>query len=256
MAWVKNICIMLIALTLFAGGILFYIFVIEKWNGKDVVKTDEMNITQNISIKKSVMPSTFQGNIEIVGTNKLRELDNIDSKQKNRITQDFNSIITAIKEYSNICNGGGYSLGLKDYYDNNVRKKGYDARSQIECKISETQKNSYNDLLNKINKIIDSNEYLDIVIHPLNPIITEQENDKYIQELQYDLLSKIDNIAKEYEKRLNKTCKTSNINFDSIHYPMLKSASMSLSTQDSNIELPITKEENITSRANVVMVCN
>lgn len=260
MAWVKNISIALLTIMLFAGGIVFYIFVIEKWRNKGVLNTSNLNINQLIELKKSIKPSTFQVQIEIVGSNKLNDMESLDSKAKEKILQDFNAVVGVLKEHSNICSGGIYSLGLKNFYYNNTKKRTYDAQNTIECRFTQNDNNAYNDLLTKISKIIESNEYLTLNIPPINPIITDTQYQQSTQELKYELVKKSEDIKKEYEKLLQTKCNIRNINFENV-YPIYREAKMALAmdaagVQNSSVELPLAKAQDISSRANISIECD
>lgn len=268
MGWVKGIFvafIALVALGLFAGGILFYMFVIDKSKGGGLIQND-IAISQNVTLKKSIKPSNFNASLDISGSSKLRGLENLESNQKNNILQEFNNITTAIKEHESICSGGGFWLGQQDFYDNNVRKKGHNAIAKIECEFEEKDKSAYNDLLNKINKIIESNEYLSLNIGAINPMIKDDDAQKYLQDLRYEMIDKIDAIRAIYESKLKSKCKIVAINFEPANYPyytlergsaMLASKADSIMPKENlpEINLPIIKEQEVTSKASVSFSC-
>lgn len=259
MGWVKGISISIIVLCLFIGGILFDIFVIKKYFNKDFGDSKDMLISQSVSIKKKIKPTTFSVRLDISGNDKLRALSSLDSTERVKITQSFNDIINAINASSGVCSGGSYYVRLQDYYADNTRKNGYVANMNIDCEFIESKKSVYDTFLNKVNSIVDSSGFLAVSIPPINGVITQEENEKYAQELQLELVSKIDSMKAQYEKKLNAKCGISNLDFNSMQYPVFRENAVLMSAKSAgesyDSALPVLKEEDIESKANIVLRC-
>lgn len=270
MVWVKNISIAILVLLVFVGGVFFDIFVIEKFNNKDEIKESKhIAITQNVSVSKKVLPQTFSTQLNISGTSKLKEKTSMESSEKNKLIETFNNIINIIKE-NKICDGGAFHINLTNFWENNTNKMGYDAGMNISCEFKQDAHATYNEILSKISKIIDSNEYLEMPIPPIHAIITNDEYEKYTQGLRYDLITKVNNLKNEYAKQLNSVCSiakvdyTQNRGISNLAYnsPVMlaKSAnSGSISKENAiniNGELPIVKESELRADANVALLCD
>lgn len=88
MRWVKFIGVACIVLCLFAGGIAFDIFVVQKFTHKNVVEATQNNhieISQSIETSKDIKPDLLQMELSIVESKILKNTPTLTESQSHYI---------------------------------------------------------------------------------------------------------------------------------------------------------------------------
>ncbi len=228
MRWVKFIGAFVILLLLFVGGIVFDIFVIQKFSHKDnfinnLTNKDDLKIEQNIYVSKDIESSLIKTSLNILESNTLHNLQSISPIQRDNITQTLNNIIKLTQENENICKNNSYVFTPN--YTNNYEKgdsRGYKIQLNIKCEMDKSQYDTYTKFFNKILEIIDSSEFLDISFGSLDFALSQQEQQKYEAELRQMALKQANDLISQYNENLKTSCYIGKINFGQAILPVQK----------------------------------
>lgn len=258
MFWVKSIALSLFVLCLFVGGVVFDIFVIKKY-AKD--SSDDISVTQSISVSAMVAPSVYNASISIVGNDKLKALSELSDSQKAEIIKTFTDAISIANENNAICASSGYNLQLVDFYQD--KSKHYSAHSSISCEFKSADRAKFSEAFKKINDIVKKSEFLVINISMQPPRVDSKDIDAL--NLEGEIIKKAQTQGETYAKSLNATCQIANMAFDNQHFaPIspLRNANLSMASSQSNIEVTpdsmfkdAPKSEEITKSASVSFKC-
>lgn len=240
MKGLKTVCIAIVVLCLFIGGIVFDIFVIGKFKNNAAIhhNEDTMSILYNLIQHQSITPSSFQVTLKISGNQKLHDTNNLSPSEREKLIQTLNDIIGAVKDSASMCKGGEYVLGLQNYWKDNQSTQGYDVNQTIKCEFPAQQKDSYTSFVNKILKLSDSNEFLGTSISAPQPFIPNKELNEHYETLQNKILSQVQHLSDSYSKVLNRECRVATIN-------MAKKPAFPLSTNFANNNVLFAKSSDI-----------
>ena len=210
-------------------------------------------INFNKSFSKVVNPDLLTTNINI-------SVEKKDEKSVNIEIEKFN---TFLKNTKNITiKNTNYNLTPKyDYENNKSIFKGFIANTRFLVESKEA--NEINDFLSNLMALKDSFKSNDIKVNISNLSweISENLQNKSIDELRVDVLLWIGNYTKELSNKIGKKCEVKNVNInEDFNYPASKTRMMSSSldmvnsSESINIS-PINTEENIKINTNFVLDC-
>lgn len=214
MRWVKLTSIVCIVLCLFAGGIAFDIFIVQKFTYKNTLESrqdNQIEILQSIEISRDIKPDLLQTNIGIVGG---RTLENSSLTDSNRelITKKLDSIAAIVKANKDICKYIPYYQPV--IHDNNNEKRIGNTYLNIECNIHETNNKQYEDLISQIKNIVDQDEWLDFNFNSFMFALSDSAQTSQEAMLREQIIKKANDIGNEYSKNLNAKCNIAQMLFN------------------------------------------
>ncbi|RDU64746.1 hypothetical protein [Helicobacter sp. MIT 14-3879] len=228
-----------------------------------ILLANEITISKSFIKIGSIKPNFIFTTINIQSSSKLRNIGELNSKNRWSITSTLNNIIQEAKK-SHICKGGSYSINPIINYKNDTRNTiGQDVDFSLNCKFNESKDlNAYNNLLKNINKIISNNNLLALPQPQLTYNITQEEIIAKKEELFSEFLNDIDDITNRYSKKLNKICEVKKINNQDESIPPILRLTSSKSAINPNIEMdsthtkaPIADDTSISINVNLELVC-
>ena len=210
-------------------------------------------INFNKSFSKVVNPDLLTTNINI-------SVEKKDEKSVNIEIEKFN---TFLKNTKNITiKNTNYNLTPKyDYENNKSIFKGFIANTRFQAESKEAKE--INDFLDDLLALKDSFKSDDIKVNISNLSweISENLQNKNIDELRIDVLLWIGNYTKELSNKNGKKCEVKNVNInEDFNYPTFKnrvmSSSLDMVNKSESINIsPINTEEIIKINTNFVLDC-
>lgn len=210
-------------------------------------------INFNKSFSKVVNPDLLTTNINI-------SVEKKDEKSVNIEIEKFN---TFLKNTKNITiKNTNYNLTPKyDYENNKSIFKGFIANTRFQAESKEAKE--INDFLDDLLALKDSFKSDDIKVNISNLSweISENLQNKNIDELRIDVLLWIGNYTKELSNKIGKKCEVKNVNInEDFNYPTFKnrvmSSSLDMVNKSESINIsPINTEEIIKINTNFVLDC-
>ncbi|OBV28387.1 hypothetical protein BKN38_02630 [Helicobacter sp. CLO-3] len=268
-------------------------------------KTDAnmLRINQELSTERKITPDTFSADIRIASTERLKSIKTLSAENQDKILAKLNAINKLVAESKaesssdsgakagadssaksspdssakpqEICSDGAYSFAPSVYTISKrvgsevitERVSGYEVSQNISCEFRQDQKAAYEKLINGVRTLVADDEYLQVFLPKITPIITPEQSRSYTQSMRDDLLAKAYGVAKEYGKILHTKCVVTNLSFtDYNNMPKarvyasqsnLKASAMSDSSYESAIEaaMPTTKEDTLSLGARFDIGC-
>ncbi|PZT47517.1 hypothetical protein B6S12_08580 [Helicobacter valdiviensis] len=222
----------------------------------------EMKITQSFELSKEIPNNSYKSEIQILGSQKLRETKNLSLEDKNSIIKTFNAINQ--KVLGNICEGGSFEITPSYEYKNNKREQnGFETYYNLECNFTPKETDLFNSYLKFIEAEVSKNKWLLFSI-PKVQNMASAENIKQIDEkLQEELLVKIMQKAQNYSKITRKKCSIEEVTLGkndlSFPSPLAKKSDTMLSNASSialeSISMPNNKKELKTLNAKASFIC-
>ena len=210
-------------------------------------------INFNKPFSKVVNPDLLTTNINI-------SVEKKDEKSVNIEIEKFN---TFLKNTKNITiKNTNYNLTPKyDYENNKSIFKGFIANTRFQAESKEAKE--INDFLDDLLALKDSFKSDDIKVNISNLSweISENLQNKNIDELRIDVLLWIGNYTKELSNKIGKKCEVKNVNInEDFNYPTFKnrvmSSSLDMVNKSESINIsPINTEEIIKINTNFVLDC-
>lgn len=219
---------------------------------------DSVCLYKDIASTQHILPDTYKAQIHIAENDTLRKGGEINPNVKKDIAITINEILTLSKQ-SGFCKGGQYDLRSNIQYKDGAAHDtiGYTLSFNLECDVPSQQKNDYDTLIKNIDSKINANKYLSFVAPTIQIIATPQALQQAQDEAFYEALKLAKEQSKNYASLLDKKCELTSA--DSVgNLPQarefLKASNMSASA-DSAWELPIPKEQEITSKIRTKYIC-
>lgn len=217
MRWVKFIGVACIVLCLFAGGIAFDIFVVQKFTHKNVVEATQNNhieISQSIETSKDIKPDLLQMELSIVESKILKNTPTLTESQREHITKKLDSIITLAQANKDICKYSPYTFGPTETYDyKNEMKAGYSIALNIKCKMKEETYKQYEEFVSQIKKVVYQDEWLDFRNHAFKFVLSDSLQETQKVALREQSIKQANTLKDEYSKNLNAKCNITNMSF-------------------------------------------
>lgn len=224
-----------------------------------------LRINQELSTERKITPDTFSADIRVASTERLKSIKTLSAENQDKIISKLNAINKLVAESKGACSDGAYSFAPSVYTISKrvgsevitERVSGYEASQNISCEFKQDQKTAYEKLINGMRTLVADDEYLQVFLPKITPIITPEQSRSYTQSMRDDLLTKAYDVAKEYGKILHTKCVVTNLSFtDYNNMPKarvyasqsnLKASAMADSSYESAIEaaMPTTKEDTL-----------
>lgn len=243
-------------------SLTFSVFVVIFLNN---IFANEINsqskINQTLSFSQELEAREFTSYINITASPKLRALPSLNTNDKNKIIATYNAINAA---KSAICKGGSFSLNpLFTHKDGRSIQSGFESNFSLECEFEKAQKSEFDMLLNKIEREVLANDFLEFTLPQINAKISQKDRANANKKANIELLKIAQKKAQEYSNQLNLNCKIGEIslNAESNEIMPLRSiaSTQMLKSQSApslnEITAPDGKEINTTS-ARVSFVCS
>ncbi len=252
MRWVKFIGIACIVLCLFAGGIAFDIFVVQKFTHKNVIETTQdnhMEVSQTIATSKDIKPDLLQMDMSIIESKTLRDTSTLTESQREHITKKLDSIITLAQANKDICKYSPYAFGPTETYDyKSERKAGYSISLNIKCKMKEDTYKQYEELMSQIKKIVYQDEWLDFKNHSFKFVLSDSLQETQKIALREQILKQANTLKDEYSKNLNAKCSIAQI---SLYEDSLSGADRSMGYGLNRMANDSTEKKVVDSKINI-----
>lgn len=223
MQWVKIIVTAVVVLCLFAGGIAFDIFVVQKFTNKNTIvaeskQEEQTEITQNIEASTKVKPSLLKMHIGITSSNMLFNTQSLTEAQRDGITKQLDSILQLSQNYKSICKYKPYIFEPRlSYIPDNVGKNtqigGYNVNFNMDCQMQEADYKSYEDFISQVKKIVYKDGWLDFRIEAFDLALTESMQKEQGQILRELAIKNANELTAEYSKNLGAKCSLVAISF-------------------------------------------
>lgn len=179
----------------------------------NIIFANDLVITKKFITSKEIEPKFLFANIRIESSSTLRNIGELKNSDREEIINTLNDVINETQN-SKICKGGSFSITPIINYDKDKRKTiGQNVNFNLNCKFTKDDLSTYNKLLSNINDAISKNKLLSLPQPSMNYRITEDEIEITKGELFDGFLGEIREIENKYSKILNKSCKSSNINY-------------------------------------------
>ena len=179
----------------------------------NIIFANELIITKTFTSSNETEVNFLFSDISIISSSKLRNIGELSSNNRDKITNTLNSIINAANK-NDVCKGGSFSITPIISYDKDNRKTiGQNVNFSLNCKFIKDDIDTYNKLLLDINNHIANNDLLALPQPSINYRITDDEINNIKEELFDTFLSKISQIEDKYSKILDKKCSANNINY-------------------------------------------
>ncbi|CAM2938320.1 hypothetical protein [Helicobacter burdigaliensis] len=223
----------------------------------------EMKISQNFELSKEIPNNSYKSNIQILGSQKLRETKNLSLEDKNSIIKTFNAINKQV--LGDICMGGGFEINpFYEYKNNTKQQSGFETSYNLECNFN-TQKEieTFNHYLKFIEKEVSNNKWLLFPIPKSENIATQESVKNFDKKLQEEILIQIMQKAKDYSKITQKKCSVQEValgeNDLSMPSPLMRKNSLMLGASSDvsleNISMPQDKKALRTLKAKAIFIC-
>lgn len=227
-----------------------------------MLMADDIVISKSFIQSGIIKPTSLFANIRIQSSAKLRNIGELNQKDRGSITSTLNNIIQEAKT-SEICTGGSYSITpIVSYKDDKRNTIGQNVNFTLNCKFTNDTLHIYNALLKKINTNISENPLLTLPQPEVESQITQIEINTKKESLFTEFLATAPKIAKHYSTILNKTCIIKKINANdstSVAIPrqlMAKQAINATAEMDStHTKAPISNEAEVEIHINVELNC-
>lgn len=240
-------------------SLTFSAFLVMFFN--NIFANEITKINQTLSFSQELEAREFTSYINISASPKLRAMPNLNTNDKNKIIATYNAINAA---KSAICKGGSFSLNpLFSHKDGRSIQSGFESNFSLECEFNNTNKKEFDSLLNKIEKEVLANDFLEFTLPQINTRISQEDRANANKNANLELLKIAQKKAQEYSNQLNLNCKIGEIslNAESNEIMPLRVASSAqmLKSQSApslnEITAPDGKEINTTS-ARVSFICS
>lgn len=238
-------------LILFVAGAFFNEFLTAE---KSFNANKSINFSRDIEVSKSITPNLFVSEPNFVATEILANKTSLDTDEKAQISKLFSMIIERAKK-DGICVGGSYSVEPRiSYKDGAENIVGQRVNAHLTCTITKDKLPLYNELLNDIDSILKTSQFVAVSLPSLRAIVDLSEAQKNEEALYDELLQKSLKLEKHYSQTLGKNCSVSNLNLSPSISRVASLNSMKESTQ-MDLALPIVKDEIQKASATVVYIC-
>lgn len=243
--FLKGLAIGLLCILCFILGVVFNV---------EFLKTQSENKQINAFIFKTQLetsnklkPNTYLSSPNFSASNLLSNKQSLSAEDKLAITKSFNAIIERIKQ-DKICSGGTYSVEPTFYYKDGVSNvSGQRFFASLNCEFEANQLDTYNTLMQDIDKIARDGGYFSVNLPALEASFTQEELVKNNQILFQALLKKALEGENNFSKDLNKICKLKDFESqDNAHFaPILKASLLSASSKKEGFSssLPVVGEQ-------------
>ncbi len=261
MRWLKFIGIASIVLCLFAGGIVFDIFVVQYFTHKKTLESAQNNqtqITQDIQVTQAIKPDLVQMEMSVTESNMLYNTPTLAEKQRESIMQKLNAIIKLTQTHKNICKYNPYAFGPRSY-DRlaDTSNRGYMVNLHINCKMQEADSKDYEEFVAQLKKIVYEDEWLDFSIRAFELLASDSLQTAQEKILRKLAIQQAHTLTTEYDQNLNMQCAIASLSFGQNarkYYASSVATTMQNSQQtlDSNINVKAL----ITEATEIIMPMN
>lgn len=235
----KGLGVGFLCLLLFVAGVVFNV----EFLGKEA-NSNAMQLSTQIEAYTKLNPDTYEAEINFWANEKLSTTPNLSEAEKEQISQSFKEIL-ARSAKDNFCTGGVYSLGANYSYENNL-------------KIPKGQRlNAFNAFLKDLNDIVAKSEFIGVSTPALVAVYSKEMQRNTTEKLNDELLNKAYEYEKAYSTKLNKKCVLTKFSFNQNGMARnFQGVMMSAKSLEKEIvSLPLTKEEELNARANLLFTC-
>lgn len=230
----------------------------DKAVGSNECPKDSLCLYKSVSSSQNIMPNAYKASIKITESDTLRKGGEIEPSVKKDIANTLNEILTLSKE-KGFCEGGNHDLRPNIQYKDGAARDtvGYTLSFNLECDVPTEQKKSYDDFVSAIDKKIDKNKFLSFLSPNVN-IIATPEAWQQAQDKAFNLaIASAQKSAEEYSKTLGKKCAL--VSADASSSPVVPREFAKLSNMsaaaDTSWELPLPKEQEVSSKIQVKYIC-
>lgn len=221
----------------------------------------EMLIKQALQVEIEVKPTQYSSHIVIQGSKALETLNQLSVKDKNSIIKTYNAINESLGDDS-ICKGGSFSIDPAYHYKEGKRiQAGFKTHYTLSCEFVESQRQTFNAILDKIQAEVEKNAYLTFPIPNVQLGVDENTFKESDSALNEKLLTLALQKAKEYSALTRRKCSIKEINLGAQNEVMpvalkaVRAASDSSANTLESIAMPTAKDTQKTLRGNVIFTC-
>ncbi|EAI4327640.1 hypothetical protein QMJ35_001684 [Campylobacter upsaliensis] len=248
----KGLGVGFLCLLLFVAGVVFNV----EFLGKEA-NSNAMQLSTQIEAYTKLKPDTYEAEINFWANEKLSTTPNLSEEEKADISQSFKEIL-ARSAKDNFCTGGAYSLEANYSYENSLKiPKGQRLNATLQCEIKEGNLSAFNSFLSDINALVAKSEFISVSTPALKANFSNTTLQNAKEKLNDELLNKAYEYEKTYSTKLNKKCVLIEFNFNqngiarNFQGVMMSAKSLEKET----VSLPLTKEEELNARANLLFTC-
>ncbi|MBS4331362.1 hypothetical protein [Campylobacter vulpis] len=248
----KGLGVGFLCLLLFVAGVVFNV----EFLGKEA-NSKAMQLNTQIEAYTKLKPDTYEAEINFWANEKLSTTPNLSEEQKADISQSFKEIL-ARSAKDHFCTGGAYSLEANYSYENNLKiPKGQRLNATLQCEIKEGNLSAFNSFLNDINALVAKSEFISVSTPALKASFSNTTLQNAKEKLNDELLNKAYEYEKIYSAKLNKKCVLIefNLNQNGIARNFQGVMMSAKSLEKEAVSLPLTKEEELNARANLLFTC-
>lgn len=242
----KGLGVGFLCLLLFVAGVVFNV----EFLGKEA-NSNAMQLSTQIEAYTKLKPDTYEAEINFWANEKLSTTPNLSEAEKGQISQSFKEIL-ARSAKDNFCTGGAYSLEANYSYENNLKiPKGQRLNATLQCEIKGENLNAFNAFLKDLNDIVTKSEFIGVSTPALVAVYSKETQRNTTEKLNDELLNKA------YSTKLNKKCVLTEFSFNqngmARNFQGVMMSAKSL--ENDAVSLPLTKEEELNARANLLFTC-
>ncbi|EJC0919672.1 SIMPL domain-containing protein [Campylobacter upsaliensis] len=248
----KGLGVGFLCLLLFVAGVVFNV----EFLGKEA-NSNAMQLSTQIEAYTKLKPDTYEAEINFWANEKLSTTPNLSEAEKEQISQIFKEIL-ARSAKDNFCTGGAYSLEANYSYENNLKvPKGQRLNATLQCEIKGENLNAFNAFLKDLNDIVAKSEFIGVSTPALMAVYSKETQRNATEKLNDELLNKAYEYEKAYSAKLNKKCVLTEFSFNqngmARNFQGVMMSAKSLEKEA--VSLPLTKEEELNARANLLFTC-
>lgn len=221
----------------------------------------EMLIKQALQVELEVKPTQYSSHITIQGSKALETLNQLSIKDKNSIIKTYNAINESLGDDS-ICKGGSFSINPAYHYKDGKRiQSGFETHYALSCEFVESQKQTFNAILDKIQAEVAKNTYLTFPIPSVQLGVDENALKDSDSTLNAKLLELALQKAKEYSTLTRQKCSIKEINLGAQNAVMPVSLKAMRAVADSgantleSVSMPTAKDTQKTLKGDVIFIC-